>query len=78
MVLWLEGHTMATYEQIQGYLNERYGFVAQTCWIADIKAEHGLTTRIASNRISESNRAKRCPAGKRDAIENALRHFGMI
>jgi hypothetical protein len=69
---------MATYRQIQGYVQERDGFVSQSCWIAHVMADYGLTKRIAPNRISQSNRAKPCPADKRAAIEYALRHFKMI
>jgi len=69
---------MATYRDIADWIKANYGFAAQTCWIADVKASHGLTTRIASNRTTSSNRAKPCPDSKRDAIEAALVHFGML
>jgi len=72
------GDRMPTYLEIQSFVYERHGFVAQTCWIADVKAEYGLTARIAPNRVNKSSRAKPCPDGKRKAIEEALKHFRMI
>jgi len=69
---------MATYREIQDHIRARERFVPQTCWIAHVMSDHGLTTRLAPNRISASERAKPCPHDKRAAIEAALRHFGMI
>lgn len=69
---------MATYREIQSYLRKHNNFAAQTCWIADVLADHGLTTRIAANRIDPVSRAKPCPADKRPHIVAALRHFAMI
>ena len=69
---------MATYAEIQRYVKDRYGFQAKTCWIADVKAEHGLITRQAPNRISQSKREVPCPPDKRPAIKDALHHFEMI
>jgi hypothetical protein len=69
---------MATYSEIQNYIAAKYGFLAQTCWIAHVKADNGLTTRPAPNRINPSKRAKPCPYERRKAIEEALKHFRMI
>jgi hypothetical protein len=69
---------MATYVEIQRYVKKRYGFEPKTCWIADVKAEHGVTTRPAPNRINTSRREVPCSPDKRSLIEDALRHFGMI
>ena len=69
---------MATYRQIQLHIKDLHGYSAQTCWIADVMAEHGLTKRIAPNRIDPTRREKPCPLGKRKDVEDALRHFNMI
>lgn len=70
---------MTTYQQIVDYIRSADGFVAQSCWIAHVKSDHGLTTRIAPNRKSSTDREKPCPDDyRRDAIERALRHFKMI
>jgi hypothetical protein len=69
---------MATYKAITAWLKANYGFTAQPCWIADIKSEHGRTTRQAFNRIDPGRKVKPCPDKSRAAIERALRHFGMI
>lgn len=69
---------MATYKEIQRHLKRVYGVSAETCHIADVLREHGLTTRIAPDRIDPLNPVKPCSVGKRKPIEEALRHFGMI
>ncbi|WP_263365557.1 RNA methyltransferase [Edaphobacter bradus] len=69
---------MATYSEIQDYVRSKDGFTVKTCWIAHIKAEHGLTTRLAPNRFDPSRRHHPCPPDKRSPIESAMRHFRMI
>jgi hypothetical protein len=69
---------MATYNEIQSYVRKKNGFVVKTCWIAHVKADHGLTARLAPNRVNPSKRIHACPPDKRGTIEAALRHFGMI
>ncbi|MBB4401994.1 MULTISPECIES: hypothetical protein [Rhizobium/Agrobacterium group] len=69
---------MATYKQIQSWVKEQYDFVPKTCWIADVKAGYGKTSRVASNRIDSSDRKYPCPEERREAIETALRHFSII
>jgi 23S rRNA (uracil1939-C5)-methyltransferase len=69
---------MATYSEIIEWTKRRHGFTAQTCWIADVKSAYGLTRGSASNRINPRAKVKPCPASKRAAIEDALRHFQMI
>lgn len=69
---------MATYRQIIEHVRRAHGFVAQTSWIADVKALHGLTRGPAHNRIYPRRKVTYCPPDKRQAIESALVHFGMI
>jgi hypothetical protein len=69
---------MATYKEIQGLVKLKYRFQPKTCWIADVKASFGLTSRQAPNRISSLSREAPCPPDKRAAIEAALRELGMI
>jgi len=69
---------MSTYRQIQDRVKATHGFTPKACWIADVKAAHGLTTRIAPNRHDPASRVHPCPDGKRPAIEDALRFFGEI
>ncbi|MDP3940013.1 MAG: hypothetical protein Q8R92_17990 [Deltaproteobacteria bacterium] len=66
-----------TYGEIQKHVKGRHGFTAETCWIAHVRELNGLATRRAWNRRGEK-REKPCPPGKRAAIEEALRHFGLI
>jgi hypothetical protein len=52
---------MATYQEIIGFVQRRFGYkISHTCWIADVKARHGLTTRTAPNRQSASQRVVPC------------------
>lgn len=69
---------MATYCEIIDRVRQTDGFVAQTCWIADVKASHGLTRGSLPNRIDPDRKVKLCPPDKRAAIERALMHFEMV
>ena len=69
---------MATYKEIQTQVRERNGFVPKSCWIAHVLSDHGRTGKPSPNRISPTDRKHPCPANKRPAIEEALRHFRMI
>jgi hypothetical protein len=67
-----------TYQQIQAHVKQENHFSPKTCWIADVLSKHGLTRRIAANRLDPASRKHPCPPEKRAAIESALRHFGRI
>lgn len=69
---------MATYKEIQEYIKMRHGYVAKTCWIAHVKSELGISTRVAINRKDSDKRVYPCPADKHEDIVAALRHFNMI
>ncbi len=36
---------LATYQQIQEWVRQQYGFVPETCWIAHVKESCGLPLR---------------------------------
>ena len=69
---------MSTYQQIQEFVREKYGFTVKTCWIAHVKEISGLTPRIAPNRTDNTKRINPCPPDKIEPIKQALRHFGII
>jgi hypothetical protein len=69
---------MATYRGIQQQVRRQSGFVPKTCWIAHVMADHGLTSRVAPNRMSLVERQHPCPPEKRPHILAALRHFEML
>jgi hypothetical protein len=69
---------MATYRDIQDYIRDRYGFAAQSCWIAHVKELSGLPIRHAPNRQQRGQRVKPCPTDKVAPIQEALRHFGVL
>jgi hypothetical protein len=68
---------MATYQQIQKWVKNNYGFVPKTCWIADVKHQSGISMRKAPNRKGQE-RIYPCPEEKFKQIQQALEHFNMI
>jgi hypothetical protein len=68
---------MATYSEIQKLVQRHHGFVPKPAWITRVEALRGLPTRPAANRAGRGRRVVPCPPEKREAIEQALRHFGL-
>lgn len=71
------GVIMASYKEIQEYVRAKYGFVPKTCWIADIKNQHGIPMRKAPNRQAEQ-RVHPCPAEKKAALTQSMRELGIL
>jgi len=69
---------MATYEEIQTYIKQKYGITVKTCWIAHVKELCGLNPKIAVNRQSLTRRKHPCPSNKIAIIKEAFKHFRMI
>ena len=67
---------MSTYKKVDKHVLANGGGYVATCHIAHVRAYHGLTTRIASNRINLNERVKPCPPKKWGYIECALRALG--
>ena len=67
----LDGGDMATYKEIQNFIQDKYGFAVKTCWIAHVKEMCGIPTRVASNRYSLDNRKYPCPKDKINTIKDA-------
>jgi hypothetical protein len=67
-----------TYSEIQKFVQRQHGFVPRPSWIAHVKVLRGLPTRRQANRAGRGRRVVPCPPEKREAIEQALRHFGLI
>ena len=71
--------TGATYNEIQEWIQEKYGFRVSHQNIAQVKRKHGLDMRENYNLPkSEESRQPSCPEEKEKAIEEALKHFKMI
>ncbi len=69
----------ATYEQIQAWVQEKYGFHVSHLNIAQVKRKHGIMERENYNKPkSADSRHTGCPEEKVEAIEAALKHFQMI
>ena len=69
---------MATYRELQAWVQKAYGWQPKTCWIAHCKELSGQPVRMAVNRENAKVRQEPCPVEKRPAIIAAFRHFGMI
>jgi len=72
------GHKMATDGQIQKFVQRHHGFIPKTGWIAHVKQVHGIPTLREADRARHDRDVEPCPQEKREAIEEALRHFGVI
>ena len=69
----------ATYQEIKDYVLEHSGLKVSSLYIAQVKQKHGIIERECYNAPkSEGGRVPQCPEEKVAAIEDALRHFGMI
>ena len=69
----------ATYQEIQGWVQEKYGFHVTNLNIAQVKRKHGIIERENYNKAkSPDTRQPGCPEEKERAIEEAMRYFQMI
>ena len=69
----------ATYEQIQEWVQEKYGFLVTHLNIAKTKRKCGIIERENHNHPkSEDSRSPKTPKEKEEAIMEAFKHFQMI
>ena len=68
---------MATYTEIQAWVQENHRWTPKTCWIAHCKELAGLPRLDAPNRM-DGERIVPCPENRREAIFTAFRHFQML
>ena len=69
----------ATYEEIQEWVKEEYGFHVTHLNIAQVKRKHGIIERENYYKAkSPDSKQPGCPEEKVKAIEAALKHFQMI
>jgi hypothetical protein len=71
---------MTNYQQIQGHVENKYGFIPQTAWLAEVKELcHIPLLREAPNRLGkERSKHNRCPEAKIVCIQEAFRRFEMM
>ena len=69
----------ATYEEIKGYVLEKYGLKVSSLYISQVKRKCGLDVGKNYN-LSKKADAKvpQCPSEKEAAIMEALKYFSMI
>lgn len=69
----------ATYTQIKDYVLEHTGLKVSSLYIAQVKQKCGIIERENYGKAkSENPRQPQCPPEKEEAIQEALKHFGMI
>ena len=69
----------ATYEEIQAWVQEKYGFHVSYLNIAKTKRKCGIIERINYNLPkSDNSKSPETPKEKEDAIIDAFKHFQMI
>ena len=69
----------ATYNAIQDWIKEKYGYRVTNLNIAQVKQKHGIIERENYNKPkSPGSKQPGCPGEKVKAIEDAMRHFQMI
>src|SRR5207245_8891535 len=73
-----EAHAMATDAETRKFVQPHHGFMPKAGWIAHVKEVHGVPTLRGANRARRGRDVETCPPEKREAIEAALRHFGVI
>ncbi|MCB7520780.1 hypothetical protein LIZ64_03415 [[Clostridium] hylemonae] len=60
-------------------MREKYGLNVHPKYIAEVKRKHGLPMHEAPNKADAPKREyPGCPEEKVKAIEDALKHFGLI
>src|SRR2546428_7317290 len=62
---------MATYAEIQKFVQRHHGFIPKTGWIAHVKEVHGVPTLRGANRARRDRDIEPCPPEKREAIEDS-------
>ena len=68
-----------TYKMIQQYIEEHYGFMVHTAYIAEVKRSLGLPMYDAPNAVEELKRPRSHPTEKMVlAIKETLAHFEII
>ena len=68
----------ATYDEIKGYVFNKFGLKVSTLNIAQTKAKHGIIERECYNKGKDGHRVPNCPKEKEDAVTDALKYFKMI
>ena len=67
-----------TYKMIKEYIEVKYGFKVHTAYIAEVKRELGLPMYDAPSAVEELKQPrKHTTPEKVEAIEDALKHFGI-
>ncbi len=68
-----------TYKMITDYVKEKYDLVVKSTTIAEVKRSLGFKVGDYSVKDEKTNyRKEKVTSEKRQAVEDALRHFGVI
>ena len=69
---------MATYKQIQEYVQSKNKVKPKSCGIAHMKEVCGIPVHVSSNRCNSDKSKVLCLENKKAVIINSFKHFGMI
>ena len=68
-----------TYKRIKEYVKEKYGIVAHTAYIAEMKRKYGYEMEEAYNKVEKLKHPRKHPTQEmQDAITDAFLYFGVI
>ena len=63
---------MPGYRLERAYVRNKYGLNVETCHVAHVKEQLGLTRQKAANRIDPNSHVKPCPTHLRRLVEEAV------
>lgn len=72
------GDVIATYRQIQDYIEEIYGYIPKKTWIAHMIEECDLNPEMPTNRRLQAERVNPCPPDRQDDLREAFEYFKLI
>lgn len=76
---WTSAESKATYEQIQNYVIQKFGFKVSNLYIVQVKEKCGIKERENYNKPKKEDlKQVICPIEKEEAIKDAFRYFQMI
>jgi hypothetical protein len=69
---------MATFREIQAYVESKYSVTPHTSWIAEVKELCPQLREAANHLDKEREKGNICPKEKIESIKDALKQFSKI
>ncbi len=67
----------ASYREIKEWIQQEYGMMVSSLYVAQVKRKHGIIERENYNTGKGGHKVPQCPPEKEQAIEETLRYFRM-